>query len=408
MINIDCTKIQEVFEINRDIKKFRVFMFLYWGMILSVSGMYTMYIPQLGLSKQQVSITVTVYTLSALIGQSFIGYLVDKFGRVRRIMFGCISVGIVVAAGFPMVKTSWQVYILMFIWGFFIYGTVPLSEAWCIDTLKGYNEQRNFGKTRGFGSIGYGLSGILLGSLLQNYGWKIYHWYIISGILFTLLIVFMMKDNAGISGHEVHKNKGRINNNVSLKEAVTEILKIRQLMVMIIIIFMYTFVVRGIYSYLGVLIADYGGGPLSLGFTYFFDATPEVVTFFLAAGLMKRYNGKILIFAAFILQIVRLVVILIFNNAMAVMLMGILSGFAFGLLASSYKTAIFELAPAKYKASCMSLSESIIGLSGIISVPIFGFIFTEFGTNTAIFFGLIIYIVLVLVMMKDVFLEKVL
>jgi predicted MFS family arabinose efflux permease len=376
-------------------------MFTYWAMVLSISGMYSMYITEIGFSKKEISISVTIFTISALIGQSFIGFLVDKYRCTKKIMLGSIAMGLLGAFALPYMKSNLSIYFLLCSWGFFIYGTVPLSEAWCIETLKTYGEQKNFGKVRGFGSIGYGLSGVLLGSLLQKLGWNIYPIYMIVGILCTLLIIFLMKDTHS-SNKKEFEHKVNSSDNISLKEALKEIFKIKPLMVMIAIIFMYTFVIRGIYSYLAVLIADYGGGAASLGYTYFFDATPEVVTFFLAANLLKKFQGKNLIFIAFLLQIIRLTVILIFNNSMAVMLMGILSGFAFGLLASSYKTYIYELAPAKYKASCMSLSESIIGLSGIISVPIFGMIFTNFGTNSAILFGLCIYILSAAILMKDI------
>jgi predicted MFS family arabinose efflux permease len=171
---------------------------------------------------------------------------------------------------------------------------------------------------------------------------------------------------------------------------------------MIIIMFTYNFAMKGIYSYLGILVGDFGGGALSLGLTYFFDASPEIITFFLADRLLKKFHSKNLILVAFVLQIIRLTVILIFNNAIAVISMGVLSGFAFGLVAASYKTYIYNLAPAMYKASCLSLAESIIGLSAIISAPIFGFVFVRFGTNSAILFGLIINIIAALVMVKDV------
>jgi MFS transporter, PPP family, 3-phenylpropionic acid transporter len=80
--------------------------------------------------------------------------------------------------------------------------------------------------------------------------------------------------------------------------------------------------------------------------------------------------------------------ILVFNSSLAIMLLGILSGFAYGLLASSYKTYIYELAPEKYKISCLSLSESIIGLSGVISAPVFGFVIMKFGGYASIAMGL--------------------
>ncbi|MDV3428388.1 MAG: hypothetical protein LIR50_15435, partial [Bacillota bacterium] len=77
-----------------------------------------------------------------------------------------------------------------------------------------------------------------------------------------------------------------------------------------------------------------------------------------------------------------------------------------GLVAASYKTYIYELAPEKYKTSCMSISETIIGLSGIVSAPIFGFMFTKFGSDSTILFGLIIDIILAFVMLLNNILSR--
>jgi MFS transporter, PPP family, 3-phenylpropionic acid transporter len=385
--------------INKDIKRFRMFMFFYWAMILSVTGMYTMYISHLGFSKKEISVAVTIYTIAGLVGQSYIGYLVDKFRCIKKIIFVSVSMGLAVGIGIIFAKLNWQIYMLLFIWGFFVAGTNSLTDAWCINTLKSYNEQRNFGRVRGFGSIGYGISGAFLGLLLQQFGWRIYQWYIIASIFIILLIIYKMTEKTIVESKKLDEEE---RSKISLREALREIIKIRPLMGMIAIMFVYSFVMRGIYSYLGVLVGDYGGGALSLGLTYFLDASPEIVTFFLATKLLKRFHSKSLILAAFVLQIIRLSVILIFSNALAVMSMGVLSGFAFGLVAASYKTYIYELAPAKYKASTLSLAESIIGLSAIISAPIFGFVFAQFGTSSAILFGLIINVAAALVMLKSV------
>lgn len=377
-------------------------MFVYWAMILSVTGMYTMYITQLGFSKQEVSIVVTIYTFSTLIGQSIIGYMVDKLRRIKTVMLITVSMGIIVGLAINFATLSWHFYILLFIWGFFVVGTNSLTEAWTIQTLKVYGEQRNFGKIRGFGSIGYGFSAVILGFLLSRFGWHIYSWYITLVVIMTLIVIYIIKE----ARLNVDLEKSIKKEEVSFREAIGEVFKIKPILVMIFIMFMYTFVMRGIYSYLGILVSDYGGGPMSLGFTYFFDASPEIITFFLTASLLKKYHSKTLIFIAFLLQIVRLTVILIFNNATAVIFMGVFSGFAFGLSAASYKTYIYELAPARYKASCMSISESIIGSSGVIGAPIFGFIITKFGANSAILFGLIIYIIVAVVMVKDIMIPK--
>jgi len=361
--------------------------------------MYTMYIANMGFSKKEISIAVTLYTLSGLIGQIIIGYIVDKYKHIKSVISISLSMGFLSAAGVLFAKEIWQIYLMLIIWGLFISSTCALTDTWCIYTLKAEDEQRNFGRVRGFGSIGYGFSGAFLGILLQSFGWKIYCWYIIIGIMLTLLIIFFMKDESKLDFTSDSSS-------ISFKEGINQIFKIKPLIAIITIMFMYNFVLRGIYNYLAILVSDFGGGVASLGLTYCFDASPEIVTFFLSARLLRKYKSKSIIFIAFLLQIVRLTVILIFNNSLSVILMSVLSGFAFGLAASSYKTYIYELAPDKYKASCMSISETIIGLSGIISAPIFGFMFTELGTKFTILFGLIIDILLAFIMLANNIMSK--
>lgn len=384
--------------IHKDFNKLRAFAFIYWGMIISISGMYTMYISQIGFEKEEIGVIVTFYSIATLVGHSFLGYLVDKLRCIKKIMLLSISIGLIVAVGLSLVRLNWQVCFLIAMWGFFIGGASTLFDTWCISILKIYGEQKNFGKIRGFGSVGYGLSGVFLGFLLSKFGWSIYYLYIAAVVMSALIIIYINDD-----GHI--KNTGNMENTipkVSIKEALTQILKIKPLIIMLIIVFMYNFIYTGIYNYLGLLIKDYGGGALSLGLTYFFDATPEIVTYFLAANLLKKYRNKSLIFVAFLLQAIRLIVIYIFSNVLAVMFMGMLSGFAFGLMDASYKTYIYELAPEKYKASCLSLFDCIAGFSGIICSPIFGLLFVRFGTNVTIAFAFIIDIIMAFIILINI------
>lgn len=386
-------------------KKFKVFVFSYWAMMLSMSGMYTMYIIQAGFSKTEISITVSIFTFSMLIGQNIIGYVADRFKCVKKILFISIFISLIGTTSLSFLKESWTINVLIFFWGFFVYGTVPISEAWYIEVLKSNGDQKIFGKIRGLGSVGYAVSGVLLGFLLQSFGWSIYKWYIITGTCFVLLLILTMEDKKEL---KLYKSigEGKGNGNISFKEVFRETIKNKPLISIIIVLFTYNFVIKGIYSYLGVLVSDSGGGPLSYGLTLFFDASPELITFFLASKLLTRYSNKGLIFSAFLLQIIRLSLVLVFNSALAIMLSGVLSGFSYGLLASSYKTYIYDLAPEKYKISCLCLSESIIGFSAIISVPIFGFIVIKFGGYASIAVGLAIYIIAVFILAVSLHREK--
>ncbi len=374
--------------INTKYTKFKIFMFTYWAMMLGIAGMYTMYIAEVGFTKKQISIAVTIFTISTFIGQNFFGYLADRFKCIKKLLILANIVGIIVSIALNFSDETWFIGILIFLWGFFLYGTVPLSDAWYMGVLEANGDGNKFGVIRGMGSIGYGLSGVLMGLLLKHYGWGIYSWYITVSTFITLGIILSIDEDDG--GTIIQRE------DISMREAFEQIIKTKPLRSIVIIVFIYNFVLKGIYSYLGVLVMDFGGGPLSLGLTYFFDATPELITFALTSKLLDRYENRDLIFVAFILQIIRLSLILVFNSPVAIILLGTLSGFAFGLLATAYKTFIYEVAPDKYKVSCLSLSESIIGLSGVISAPVFGFLFVKFDGHMAIGIGLLIYVLIAL------------
>ncbi|NMB96614.1 MAG: MFS transporter [Clostridiaceae bacterium] len=381
--------------------KYKIFMFVYWAMMLSISGMYTMYIAQAGFSKEEISFTVTVFISSSIIGQNLFGYFADSLKCVKKILIFAFSIGIIGVVLLMFTSQRWFIISLLSLLGIFVYGTVPLSEAWYIEVLRDNGDQNEFGRIRGVGSIGYGVSGILLGILLQYLGWNIYKWYILISICTLLIVVLLIPESKKVSlygdkGGADKYQAGNLRN--SFKEALKLTFKVKPLRSIVVIVFIYSFVVKGIYSYLGVLVSDFGGGPLSLGFAYFFDASPEIITFILTSRLLRRYRSKDLVFAAFILQIVRLSLILFFNSPLSIIILGTISGFAYGLLATAYKTYIYEVAPDKYKISCLSLCESMIGLSGVISAPIFGLLIIKLSGYATIVIGLGIYVIMTLIL----------
>ncbi len=394
-----------------DFAKSRFFMAVYWGMLLCMTGISTLFMLRNGFSRLEVSLAVSGYALFALVGQNVLGFMADRVGNVRRIMLVSISAGLLIAYALSIAVEHWQMLALIWSWAFFLTGTVPLADAWVIGMLKKTGSQRRFGEIRGLGSIGYAISGVALGFILEKIGWDYYYWYIASSVLITLLSIFIIKDDNSIALYKVTGDKtvekkgeetgrGGSRSGIKIGEVFRAIIRIRELRNIIIIMFMYIFFVRGIYSYLAVMISDLGGGAINLGYTYFFDAAPEIVTFFLASKLLARFEGRWLILAALLLQVLRLVLIFILNNTLSIILLGALGGFSYGLIASAYKTQIYELAPARFKISCVSLSESLIGLAGLCSVPVFGFVIAEYGGRYSVGIGLGLAVITVAFILK--------
>lgn len=365
--------------------------------MLSIVGMYSMYILEIGFTKSEISLAVSIYTISSMLGQNFISYLADRYKCTKRILTISILIGSLSATAMSLSRQVWFVNTMIAIWGFCMFGTVPLSDAWYIQILKSNDKENDYGKIRGLGSIGYGLSGVLIGLLLQTFGWKIYTFYIVIFAILVLISIFLISD---IMDFNLIKKEVNVedSNKISVKEGLSQIMAVKPLRSLMLILFLYYFVVKGIYSYLGVFLADLGGGPLSLGVAYFFDASPELISFFIAARLLSKYKSQALIFLSFIIQIVRLSLILIFPNTYVIILLGTLSGLAYGMQAAAYKTYIYKIAPDKYKVSSLSIIESVISLSSVISAPIFGAVIMEYNIYSAIGMGLAIDVLVSIVL----------
>jgi PPP family 3-phenylpropionic acid transporter len=155
-----------VAHIKQEIIRLKIFMFAFWAMILTVTGMYTMYIINIGFSDVEISLAVTISTLFCMLGQNFTAYLAERFKCLKKTLLLSIGVGLIVPVILMTARQNWQVFAALALWAFFVYGSVPLSDAWCIGFLKSRDMLNSYGGIRGLGSIGYGLAGVLFGMLL--------------------------------------------------------------------------------------------------------------------------------------------------------------------------------------------------------------------------------------------------
>lgn len=136
-----------------------VLMYLFYNISFALySAMLSVYLIGKGYSASDVSLCVSVGSLSAMVTQPVIGSLTDRFGMrpVNLTMFGmaCLAaVGVVLAPNFGMLVGSWATVNLL------MNGANPVVERMATSSPYGY------GKVRMWGTIGFAcgtqLSGII-------------------------------------------------------------------------------------------------------------------------------------------------------------------------------------------------------------------------------------------------------
>ena len=136
-----------------------VLMYLFYNISFALfSAMLSVYLIGKGYSASDVSLCVSVGSLSAMVTQPIIGGLTDRFGMrpVNLTMFGIVclaAVGVVIAPNFMMLVGSWSIINLL------MNGANPVVER--MATSSPYD----YGKVRMWGTIGFAcgtqLSGII-------------------------------------------------------------------------------------------------------------------------------------------------------------------------------------------------------------------------------------------------------
>lgn len=139
-----------------------VLMYLFYNISFALfSAMISVYLIGKGYSASDVSLCVSVGSLSAMVTQPIIGGLTDRFGMrpVNLTMFGIVclaAVGVVLAPNFMMLVGAWAIINLL------MNGANPVIERMATSSPYGY------GKVRMWGTIGFACGTQLSGIIYDN------------------------------------------------------------------------------------------------------------------------------------------------------------------------------------------------------------------------------------------------
>ena len=139
-----------------------VLMYLFYNISFALfSAMISVYLIGKGYSASDVSLCVSVGSLSAMVTQPIIGGLTDRFGMrpVNLTMFAIVcvaAVGVVLAPNFMMLVGAWAIINLL------MNGANPVIERMATSSPYGY------GKVRMWGTIGFACGTQLSGIIYDN------------------------------------------------------------------------------------------------------------------------------------------------------------------------------------------------------------------------------------------------
>src|SRR5690625_2176394 len=234
-----------------------------------------LYLKYKGLTGTEIGWVLAIGPFASLISQPFWGYLSDKYKTVKRMLV--LSVIGMLIASMLFFQMNHLLAILIFgaILYFFSSPVGALSDS--LAQRRANELKVSFGSIRTWGSIGFAFSSLIVGELLAKVGVGFMVWpYLFFGTVLLIVSFFIadvQTDSEPISFHDVKWLLGN-----------------HRYVVFLTFMMVITITHRANDSYIGIYIAELGGGENLVGIAWFIGLVSEATVFALSALWFRRFH----------------------------------------------------------------------------------------------------------------------
>lgn len=299
--------------------------FLYWLSCCACSGFVAVYLQYKGFSNTTIGIVVSIYGVLSLTLQPILSRLIQRlpFLSVRKMLLSMLVVNAVLFATITLQPMPGSVTMLLFIIiNGFNSAMIPLMNSFGMEYVN-QNKDVNFGLSRGIGSLGWAVSAVFIGMLLEKYSPDLlgYIYVFSAGIMF--INVFLMED----MGHYIPSSDTNDKQSGTIRSCISDSV--------------FLFVALGILccnvghsictTYTINLVQNVGGSESAAGLAQFFGAGSEMLGMLVFGVLIKKYSSTQILKISSIFFAVRFAFLMFASNLPMVMIGYALQGPSAGL-----------------------------------------------------------------------------
>ncbi|WP_432666434.1 MFS transporter [Wukongibacter baidiensis] len=359
------------------ISHFQYIYFVFYFTIAIFSGFTIPYLNNLDFSNTKVGFMMSLLYLFGVIGQSLTGYICDLKGTIKKIFF--LWMVFLATSIFIFFKLNSQTQLIIFlcIIGFFQSSVFALLDSWVMESHE--IVKNTFGPIRAFGSIGWGISTVIVGKMIDKLGWGIIGKLYVIFTFILLLISYRAKD-AKHDTHDMDTDPITFNSLKALQ-------KNKKYIFLLVIFFLLYFSFHAIGMFSVILIDDFGGTKTHIGLFWLLTALSEVPILLNAKKLMNKLKPSFLLIISSFFFFLRTLLTAFANSVISIILLSTLQMLSFSILLFISKYLIDDVSPNHLKTSSQTIATALsAGLSGIISLNLSGYLADKIGIQNMLFF----------------------
>jgi MFS transporter, PPP family, 3-phenylpropionic acid transporter len=270
------------------------FYFVYFAFVGAFAPYWSLYLKSLEFSALQIGVLMSLLQVARIFAPNLWGWLADHSGRgVHLVQFAATMslfayLGVFTGTSFPWL------FAVMALMSFFWSASLPLMEAITLGHLG--DRASRYGRIRLWGSVGFILSVIILGYLLDFAPIKALLWVVLGLKLGLLVFTRWIPEPHAAQHHEDHP-------------PVREILRRPEVLAFLAATFLMAAAHGVYYTFYSIYLVDHGYSKSAVGWLWSVGVLCEIVIFLLMPHLTTYFGLRQILLASFLLAALRFLLI---------------------------------------------------------------------------------------------------
>ncbi len=355
---------------------------LYWAFYAAFVGFTSTYLLSCGMSNATLSMMLSFFMGASFIGAFFWGSVCDKLRTNKKVFIPEFVLANIIAFIIYFMANK-NILISTILYPVFGFLSAPLGsnlDTWMLRSF--HKDAATYGRARAVGSVGYAITALIMGFLINIFGYQMIP---IGFIFFAVLVLSLATIIKEVPFEEVvaHSSTGN----------PKELLHVGPYIFMLIVVFFTGLSISPINNLKIVLLKSVGGDVSILGLDSFLGVMVQAVFIFIS-GNLKKIPVYVRLFLMTLTVFITMLLDSFAIGSWMIILGTVFSNMSYGIMLPTQREIVESNVPSTLKNTAHSLSDAMYGsFSGILALTYSGFVMDAFGAKSVAMLGGVIMIV---------------
>ena len=341
--------------------------FLYFGVMGVFLPYFNLYCYHLKFSGFQIGVLSGIRSIALVLFPLVWAGLADRFHIRRPIYIFCSFISSAIWAFYLYTTDFWAMLLITVFYGIFYSPIISFLEAFTMDVFG--TEKKSYGKMRGWGTIAFIMTVLLLGKVIDIYSIEIIIILIFFGSMAQALISIKIPDI-------------QIKKQTSFSSNAKVLLK-RPVIVFLFCAFLMLVSHGTYYGFYSIHLENLGYGKTFIGISWALASIAEIIVMIKSDIIFKRFSTDNVLFFSFMVAVLRWMGLFFTTSPVIILFLQILHAVTYGTFHVSSILYIDSLTPDEAKTLGQAVNNAVTyGLGLMVGFFINGYLFETLGTFT--------------------------